>query len=142
MDRTPVRSSNIGSIGYNGASSTLEVEFHSGGLYQYSGGAGDHLPGLHASRLKRVLFPRLHQGSVSRQAGEVEEMIVKALHVKNFRSILDERIDCDNLTVLVGRNGTGKSSFLRAWRCSTTRRRPLRRKTSMPRTRSRKSKSP
>jgi len=41
-------------------------------------------------------------------------MIVKALHVKNFRSIIDERIDCDNLTVLVGRNGTGKSSFLRA----------------------------
>jgi len=41
-------------------------------------------------------------------------MIVKTLHVKNFRSILDERIDCDNLTVLVGRNGTGKSSFLRA----------------------------
>jgi energy-coupling factor transporter ATP-binding protein EcfA2 len=41
-------------------------------------------------------------------------MILKALHVKNFRSILDERIDCDNLTVLVGRNGTGKSSFLRA----------------------------
>lgn len=41
-------------------------------------------------------------------------MIVKALHVQNFRSIFDERIDCDNLTVLVGRNGTGKSSFLRA----------------------------
>ncbi|MEN6320752.1 MAG: ATP-dependent endonuclease [Syntrophaceae bacterium] len=41
-------------------------------------------------------------------------MIVKALHVKNFRSLLDERIDCDNLTVLVGRNGAGKSSFLRA----------------------------
>lgn len=41
-------------------------------------------------------------------------MIIKSIHVKNFRSILDERIDCDNLTVLVGRNGTGKSSFLRA----------------------------
>lgn len=41
-------------------------------------------------------------------------MRVKAIHVKNFRSILDETIDCDNLTVLVGRNGTGKSSFLRA----------------------------
>jgi hypothetical protein len=27
--------------------------------------AGDYLPGLHASRLKRVLFPRPHQGSVS-----------------------------------------------------------------------------
>ena len=41
-------------------------------------------------------------------------MIVKALHVKNFRSIFDDKIDCDNLTVLVGRNGTGKSSYLRA----------------------------
>jgi putative ATP-dependent endonuclease of the OLD family len=41
-------------------------------------------------------------------------MIVKTLHVTNFRSILDERIDCDNLTVIVGRNGTGKSSFLAA----------------------------
>lgn len=41
-------------------------------------------------------------------------MIVKSHHVKNFRSILDERIDCDNLTVIVGRNGTGKSSFLAA----------------------------
>ena len=41
-------------------------------------------------------------------------MIIKTVHVKNFRSILDEKIDCDNLTVLVGRNGTGKSSFLRA----------------------------
>jgi hypothetical protein len=41
-------------------------------------------------------------------------MIVKSIHVKNFRSVLDERIDCDNLTVLVGRNGTGKSSILRA----------------------------
>lgn len=41
-------------------------------------------------------------------------MILKSLHVKNFRSILDEKIDCDDLTVLVGRNGTGKSSFLGA----------------------------
>jgi len=36
MDRTPVRSSNIRSVGYDPASRTLEVEFHSGGLYQYS----------------------------------------------------------------------------------------------------------
>jgi len=41
-------------------------------------------------------------------------MIVKAVHGKNFRSILDEKIECDSLTVLVGRNGTGKSAFLRA----------------------------
>src|SRR3989339_1899016 len=41
-------------------------------------------------------------------------MIIKSMRVKNFRAILDEAIDCDNLTVLVGRNGAGKSSFLRA----------------------------
>lgn len=37
MDRTPVHSSNIRSVGYDLASQTLEVEFHNGGLYQYYG---------------------------------------------------------------------------------------------------------
>ena len=37
MDRTPVHSSNIRSVGYDPAWRTLEVEFHSGGLYHYSG---------------------------------------------------------------------------------------------------------
>jgi hypothetical protein len=41
-------------------------------------------------------------------------MIIKLVHVKNFRSILDESLSCDCLTALVGRNGAGKSSFLRA----------------------------
>lgn len=35
MDRTPVSSSNIASIGYDSNSNTLEVEFHNGGLYEY-----------------------------------------------------------------------------------------------------------
>jgi len=41
-------------------------------------------------------------------------MIINSLHVQNFRSLLAEKLDCHDLTVLVGRNGTGKSSFLRA----------------------------
>jgi hypothetical protein len=36
MERTRVRSSNISSIGYEVSTSTLEVEFHSGSIYQYS----------------------------------------------------------------------------------------------------------
>ena len=36
VNRTPVRSSNIRSIGYEPDAMTLEVEFHSGGIYQYS----------------------------------------------------------------------------------------------------------
>jgi len=41
-------------------------------------------------------------------------MQITTVHVKNFRSILDESLPCDSLTALVGRNGSGKSSFLRA----------------------------
>lgn len=41
-------------------------------------------------------------------------MRIKCVHVKSFRSIQDESIDCDSLTALVGRNGSGKSSFLSA----------------------------
>lgn len=37
MRRQPVRSSNILSIGYEQETKTLEVEFHSGDVYQYSG---------------------------------------------------------------------------------------------------------
>lgn len=35
MTRTSVDSSNLRSVGYDAATSTLEVEFHSGGIYQY-----------------------------------------------------------------------------------------------------------
>lgn len=37
MIRQPVSSSNIRSIGYDSKSNTLEIEFHSGGVYQYFG---------------------------------------------------------------------------------------------------------
>lgn len=35
MDRQPVQSSNLRSIGYDRNINTLEIEFHSGGIYQY-----------------------------------------------------------------------------------------------------------
>jgi hypothetical protein len=35
MNRTPVSSSNIASIGYNASTLTLEVEFRDGSIYQY-----------------------------------------------------------------------------------------------------------
>ena len=41
-------------------------------------------------------------------------MLIQRVRVKNFRSILDETLPCDSLTALVGRNGSGKSSFLSA----------------------------
>jgi len=44
----------------------------------------------------------------------VPKMIIKSVQVKNFRCIKDETLECEDLTVLVGPNGCGKSSFLRA----------------------------
>ena len=41
-------------------------------------------------------------------------MRIKEISVKNFRSILEETLECDPLTALVGRNGSGKSAFLSA----------------------------
>jgi predicted ATP-dependent endonuclease of OLD family len=41
-------------------------------------------------------------------------MIIESMNVKNFRSILDETLDFEQLTALVGTNGSGKSTFLRA----------------------------
>lgn len=35
MDRTPVNSSNLASVGYESASLTLEIEFRNGGTYRY-----------------------------------------------------------------------------------------------------------
>ena len=36
LTRIPVTSSNLRSVGYDPNTRTLEVEFHSGGIYQYS----------------------------------------------------------------------------------------------------------
>lgn len=43
-------------------------------------------------------------------------MIIREIHVRNFRSIEDAVLPCEKLTVLVGPNGAGKSSFLHALR--------------------------
>lgn len=37
MMRTPVISTDLESVGYEPVNSTLELKFHSGGIYQYSG---------------------------------------------------------------------------------------------------------
>ena len=37
MERVSVKSSNVRSVGYNAEEKVLEVEFRSGGVYQYAG---------------------------------------------------------------------------------------------------------
>lgn len=40
-------------------------------------------------------------------------MLIKSVRIQNFRSVLNEILLCENLTALVGSNGSGKSTFLR-----------------------------
>jgi hypothetical protein len=46
MNRTPVSSSNLKSVGYNQSTNTLEIEFHGGRVYQYYNVPKDIYQGL------------------------------------------------------------------------------------------------
>lgn len=56
MERIPVDSSNLASIGYDVASSTLEIEFNSGAIYQYYGVPENEYTGLMNASSKGSYF--------------------------------------------------------------------------------------
>ena len=56
MDKIPVQSSNLASVGYEAESGTLEVEFVKGGIYQYFGVPADVFEGLMAAGSKGSFF--------------------------------------------------------------------------------------
>lgn len=41
-------------------------------------------------------------------------MRIKSVHIENYRCVLSQTFDLNDLTILVGANGAGKSTFLRA----------------------------
>jgi len=56
MDRSPVDSSCLRSVGYDRASATLEVEFQSGGIYRYFDLPADEHAGLMRAPSKGQYF--------------------------------------------------------------------------------------
>lgn len=56
MNRTPVRSSTICSVGYDLGARMLKVEFHNGGIYQYSGVPENVYQGLMRAASKGAHF--------------------------------------------------------------------------------------
>lgn len=56
MERAPVTSTDIRAIGYDADSQTLEVEFNSGGVYQYSGVSPGEHDGIMAADSKGKYF--------------------------------------------------------------------------------------
>jgi hypothetical protein len=58
MDRVPVSSSNLASVGYEPTSQTLEVEFQNGSIYQYFGVPADVYQELLGASSKGSYFGR------------------------------------------------------------------------------------
>ena len=56
MNRTPVSSSNLASVGYDSATQVLEIEFHSGGIYQYFNVSSTTYNSLMSARSKGTFF--------------------------------------------------------------------------------------
>ncbi|MTC37209.1 KTSC domain-containing protein [Providencia alcalifaciens] len=56
MNRVPVSSSNLQSVGYDPATHVLEVAFHSSGVYQYSNAPAHIHSGLMSASSKGQYF--------------------------------------------------------------------------------------
>jgi hypothetical protein len=56
MERLPVQSSNLSSVGYDPDSLTLEIGFNNGGIYQYSGVPQEVYEGLMNAGSKGTFF--------------------------------------------------------------------------------------
>ncbi len=56
MERMPVQSSNLSSVGYDAETLTLEIEFHRSGIYQYFGVSPEIYEGLINASSKGTYF--------------------------------------------------------------------------------------
>ena len=56
MDRIPVSSRNLASVGYDPTTSTLEIEFNTGSIYQYFGVPQEIYEGLMNAGSKGTFF--------------------------------------------------------------------------------------
>jgi len=56
LERKPVRSSDLASVGYDGRRRVLEIEFRSGGIYRYLDVPGEVFSGLMGAESKGRYF--------------------------------------------------------------------------------------
>lgn len=74
MERQKVESSNIGAIGYDAASQTLEVEFKNGGIFQYDGvQPKQYVEMINAGSIGKYLHSNIKPNHKCSKIGEVEK---------------------------------------------------------------------
>jgi hypothetical protein len=73
MDRTPVKSSNISSVGYDPETSTLEIQFKSGGIYRYAGVDSDtHTSLMGAESIGKFFHQHIVRGGFNVEKVDLE----------------------------------------------------------------------
>jgi hypothetical protein len=90
VDRVPVSSTSIASIGYDGASSTLELEYRHGGLYRYFEVPPDVYQELMAApsagaSIGRYVVERIRTAYRYEQVGELEAPRGRVLYIEDWR---------------------------------------------------------
>ena len=65
--------------------------------------------------LNRIVIANLHATShIQDRYATFEEIMIKKINIKNFRSILNSSVNLEHLTVIVGANATGKSNLIKS----------------------------
>jgi len=115
-DRHDVVSTNVDSQGiatvlYSRKGGVLQVRLSNGCAYCYRGVSRRTYDGLMKSKSKEQYLQR-----IKKRRGEIEidRPGIKKIRIQNFRSIRDRTVGLGDLTVLIGANGTGKTSVLDA----------------------------
>ena len=115
-DRHDVVSTNVDSQGitavlYSRDGGVLQVRHRNGCAYCYRGVSRRTYDGLLKSKSMEKYLRR-----IKRDYGEIEidRPGIKEIRIQNFRSIKDKTVKLGDLTILIGANGTGKTSVLDA----------------------------
>lgn len=104
----------IDTVRYTKKESTLQVRLQDGRIYHYRGVPEKAYRGLmectdHLRYLRHIASKFAVTEIHAEGAAETERV-----RIQNFRSILDMTVKLDGLTILIGTNGTGKTTVLEA----------------------------
>jgi len=108
-------SASIDAVCYRESVQTLQVRLKDGRTYRYYGVPKNVCHGLtksvyHLDYIRSNIAPKFESVEIHAEGAAKAERV----RIQNFRSILDMTIRLDDLTVLIGPNGTGKTTALEA----------------------------
>lgn len=114
-DEIPMKSRSIETVCYREKEQTLQVRLRDGRAYRYHGVPKKAYHGLtqsliHIKYLNSEIAAKFEATEILGEGAAETEHV----RIQNFRSILDMTVGLGDLTMLIGTNGTGKTTVLEA----------------------------